>query len=330
MTPRRFLALLNQTPLMEFYPTSYKPYYAVLAAVSGFNESHIRSLNSVDTALPSSILACCPECLATDDVPYIRASWHWPTTFVCPVHRSLISTVCHVCGQLRILAPFKLGATFTPQALRSCLHPNCHSRVEESASGHLPEDHPALWLQDELHHPDLAGLTFIRDGRGLQRSLLSWLFLARAAFGTYGWPLPFDSRQGLVPHWRGSTSWVTDSALTLAQLLYHPAALDDLILTQLIREISSKIVFSVRRVSKKQQEEHFQHYRRSATNLGAVCALFLAWSEVPVLTTETLMTADLERSLRPFLNGTALDFQKVLLVCEDGRRHVLHRLNAGV
>jgi hypothetical protein len=154
ISPRRFLALLSQTPLREFNPSSYRPYYAVLAAVSGLDEAHVRSLNEIDTALPSSILSCCPECLATDEVPYIRASWHWSTTFVCPVHRALISTECHVCGQLRVLAPFKTGRTFTPQALQHCLNPKCHSRIEESASGHLQGDHPALWLQHELHHPE--------------------------------------------------------------------------------------------------------------------------------------------------------------------------------
>ena len=293
MTPRRFMAFLSESPLGKFSLFSYEPYYAKLAAVSGIDEARVRSLNAVGIALPSSILFCCPECLATDGVPYIRASWHWPTTFVCPVHRALISTVCHLCGQLRVLAPFKPGQQFTPQALRYCLNPNCHSRIEESASGHLEEDHPSLWLQQQLHHPDASGLAFIRDGRGLQRQLLSWLFTVRTELGTHGWSLPFGSSQGLIPHWRGSTSWVTDSALMLSQLLQHPAAEDDLILNSVVRDLGRSIVSLLRHVSQKQQEEHFRQYRYSLNDLGAVCALFLAWSEVPVLTTDILTAADL-------------------------------------
>lgn len=258
MTPRRFLAFLSQTPLGSFNPGSYEPYYALLAAVSGIEETQIRSLNAVDIALPTSILYCCPECLATDAVPYVRASWHRPTSIVCPIHRALISSYCHVCGELRVLVPFKSGRNFTPQMLRHCLHPKCHSRIEESASGHLSKDHPALWLQHELHHPDPSGLAFIRDGRGLQRELLAWLFSVRTKFEPYGRPFPFESNQGLVPHWRGSMSWKTTSALDLAQLLQHPAVEDDLIPTQLIRSISWKISSLLAQVGKRRREEHFQ------------------------------------------------------------------------
>lgn len=333
MTPRRFIALLSGTPLgslgtLRFF--SYEPYYATLAAVSGIEEAHIRALDTV-TAPRGSILSCCPEWLATDEVPFIRASWQTRETFVCPIHRALISTACHVCGQLRVLAPFKTGSTFTPQTFRYCLHPKCHCRVEESSSGHLPEDHPALWLQHELQHPDPFGLAFIRDGRGLQRTLLSWLFFSRTEFSTYGWPLPFESGQDLVPHWRGAFSWDTGSALTLAQLLHHPAVEDDLILTHVMKQIGWKIASLLREVGKRKQEEHFQRYHHSVTRLGAVGAFFLAWSEVPVLTTDAVAKADLERALRPFLNenGTTSDNLKVFQVCEHGRRHLLYRLNAG-
>lgn len=327
MTPRFFLEFLDQTPLSRFNPVSYEPYYAKLAAVSGIDEAHITSLNTVNIALPSSVLFCCPECLATDEIPYIRASWHRKTTFICPVHRALISSVCHVCRQSRVFAPFKIGSTFTPQEFRYCLNPECHSRIEESASGHLPKDHPALWLQQELHHPDLSGLAFIRDGRGIQRRFLSWLFSARLKLQTQDWSLPFDSGQGLVPYWRGATSWVTDSTLTVSQLLQHPAVEDDLILTQLIRQLRWKILYLLRKVSKERWEKHFELYRHSLTDFGAICAFFLVWSEVPVLTAEALATADLERPLRPFLADKALERQKILQVCEAGRHQLLHRLN---
>lgn len=151
LTPLALLAFLDDAPLKNFRPEGYEPYYARLASISGLSEARLRALvpakdwHAVDR-MRNSLYSCCPECLVTDPIPYLRRSWQHQDVFVCPVHRLMLSRQCFVCHTHWELRAFNPGTPTGPHDWSVCPNPRCGASVLESRSGELREDHPIFWL----------------------------------------------------------------------------------------------------------------------------------------------------------------------------------------
>jgi hypothetical protein len=62
-------------------------------------------VRSIPAAVPS--LRYCPECLASDPVPYFRRQWQMGFLLVCPLHGVRLRAACHRCREP--LTPELLG-----------------------------------------------------------------------------------------------------------------------------------------------------------------------------------------------------------------------------
>jgi len=171
-----------------------------LSRISGVPTSQMQALISDQVIYSSSVrYRCCPQCLAEDDVPYLRSLWSWRMQhlLLCPRHRTLISFQCAVC---RSPWTWKLfGASDRPVSsdLLWCSNPQCRAHVMRSNAGTLAEDHGAVWLQQALLNAEETAFLTLPSGQQVERHLLRQVVDHLPDRSSSTTLLPFDVTAGL-------------------------------------------------------------------------------------------------------------------------------------
>jgi hypothetical protein len=139
-----------------------------LIAGGGLNSSHV----------PYKI---CPECLNTDERPYIRLSWTLELTSICPVHQSILVFECQDCGK-----PLRLKLHEANRPVTECCYcgKDCRrSRGTRKASDEVvrfQENVLNLNRHENWHLPEGNALTASAMVRIVQK-----LFLSLSSFPTH-------------------------------------------------------------------------------------------------------------------------------------------------
>ncbi len=139
---------------------------AALARGAGVTNDDVRSLsfaewpdNGRDDALPERFsrqrftverptrqtrrIGVCPDCLAEDDIPYIRRAWTLGWLAACPEHSTVLVRACPECGTKLRLPALSSRDHFAPDRC-----PRCAFRLARSVSRPAPE--PVVRFQQRV------------------------------------------------------------------------------------------------------------------------------------------------------------------------------------
>lgn len=245
VTPRRLLAFLAGVPVtgINFRAVRFHDHLETFSKVSGIPVERLAAMfpawseNSPHYWARGLSYKCCPQCLHTDDVPYLRVSWTDPKAVLCLKHRSPLSVRCSTCEVHWELKVFGISDRPEPRDLLHCRRHSNQSLVMFSELGTLAPDHGAMWLQRELEDPDRAGLAELPDGRKIERRLLRRMLGRLPHSGLRHALLPFEVEDGLRQDRNWSDRRALHPWLLFAQLLVQPPWIWSEILTSLAEQL---------------------------------------------------------------------------------------------
>ena len=289
LTPRRLMAFVAHTRVttVRINALKYHEYLPVFSQISGVPVERLEAMFPDTPQWTPHLTAtdvyyrCCPECLSTDEVPYLRVSWNRSDAYICGKHRTPLSSRCSRCDTQWLTHAFQLSDRPRATDLLHCPLPRCRQPVLASSFGTLSPDHGALWLQEELFHPDHDGLATLGNGTRVRRSVLREMIANLPHRPLQQALLPFEVETGLFQDRNVSERSRLSPWLMFAQLLSLPEWFASELLTDLAEDLAEVTVRGiihpergrVRAASRKWREEMKQNQSRYARE-AALLQLF--------------------------------------------------------
>ena len=245
LTPRRLLAFLTGFQTTRFDPREidFRNHLDSFSKISGVPVPRLAEMfprwSQISPHYRATGLSyrCCPECLYTDEVPYLRVGWTDPEAVLCVKHRTPLIGYCSHCGVPFEVFAFGLRDRPQPKDLLHCRNQNCRYPVMYFHQGTLAPDHGALWLEDALASPDRAGLAELPSGTQVERAVLRWMVDRLPSDPLRQALLPFDLDEKLTEVRGRSGHTKLQPWLMFAQLLVQPSWIRSELLTALAEQV---------------------------------------------------------------------------------------------
>ena len=273
LTPRRLLAFLTGFQSTRFDPRDidFRNHLDSFSKISGVPVPQLAEMfprwSQISPHYRATGLSyrCCPECLYTDEVPYLRVAWTDPEAVLCVKHRTPLIWNCSHCSVPFEVSAFGLRDHPQPKDLRHCRNQNCRYPVMYSHQGTLAPDHGALWLERALASPDRTGLAELPSGRQVELAVLRWMVDRLLSDPLRQALLPFEIDEKLTEVRGRSGHRKLRPWLMFAQLLVQPPWIRSELLTALAEHVV--LAMEPTRRNRKVPQTASQDYVKEASML---------------------------------------------------------------